>query len=65
MSYSGLTTKLIAAGGSGMTGNGEYWSATEYSSDQAWHLFFIDGNTQFYDDTKTDSGLLVRACLAF
>ena len=67
MSYSELAAKLSTAGGSALTVNWEYWSATEYNSINAWHLFLIGGNTQFYDDTKTPpSGFpYVRACLAF
>ena len=63
MSYSGLASKLTAAGGTALkTDPVRYWSSTEFVSD-AWFLYFVDGDANF--DHEREGEYPVRACLAF
>jgi hypothetical protein len=66
MSCSELATKLSAAGGSALVPLQAYWSATEFDDENAWVLGLVNAvDIMFYNETKTVSDFLVRACLAF
>ena len=57
--YNGtLNPKMTACGGTSLSGN--YWSSSEYNSDDGWN-FYVTG---WYNDVKSGS-FNVRSCLAF
>lgn len=60
-SYSTLRDYFSARGGRNMQSN-FYWSCTEYGTNRAWNLYFINGN--WYYSNKTYNHY-VRACFAF
>jgi len=58
-----INTTAITNGGSGFAPF-NYWSSTEYNSDNAWIHFFSDGE-QFYEYKDDPFGNAVRAVRAF
>lgn len=64
-SYDGLNTAIITAGGTAFQdGTVDYWSSSEYNSDQAYYAQFYYGYPLWLNDWRVNVKL-VRACLAF
>lgn len=58
---SNLNSVITDAGGTGFQSSG-YWSSTEYSTEKAWHFYFVRGDAN--DDPKANSRY-VRSVFAF
>ena len=63
--YNGLNTAITTAGGTAFQdGTVNYWSSSEYNSDQGYYTQLYYGYPMWYNDWKVNDKL-VRACLAF
>jgi hypothetical protein len=65
ISWNGLNTTIITAGGTGLQSDGQYWSSTDYTTGYAYYVSFLSSNNAVFTYNTYGGIYRVRACLAF